>query len=402
VTCSELLKRNPDNKDNYNMLIRAHKIDPFKDNYEDSELQTIIKILEGTFLINSVEEEELYPRSQVSLNLQLRYLKDEAFEKKFDEYIRKIVSRSIPSLFANVKPLYEDQKKVKIIEGIIVKHIESLKMNECFSGSDIPQDPTILLWLLLFAASHFDQQGDHTKALELITEAIEHTPTLVEAYTVKARIYKHMKDMTKAAETYEIASKMDQADRYLNSRCSKYLIRAGKIEEAEKMMAHFAREVNGELNVHEMQCMWYELEIGQEYEREGKLAKSFSMYRYIDQHFDTIYDDQFDYHYYALKKGNINSYIQMIKWEDNLYNHKYFLPGALGLMRCYLKANKIMEKTEKTGEESKELEDMKVKDPIEDGIKLATKALKYHANNKELQSMAAEVFTLKGMLLYQP
>jgi len=324
-------------------------------------------------------------------------MKDEAFEKKFDEYIRKITSRSVPSLFSNVKSLYVDQKKAKAIEGIIMKHIEALKANDCFAGSDIPQDPTILLWLLLFAASHFDQQGDYAKALELITEAIEHTPTLVEVYTVKAKIYKHMKDMKKAAETYEMASKMDQADRYLNSRCSKYLIRAGKIEEAERMMAHFAKEVNGELNVHEMQCMWYELEMGQQYEREEKLAKSFNMYRYIERHFDTIYDDQFDYHYYALKKGNINSYIEMIKWEDNLYNHKYFLPGALGLMKCYLKAHKIMEKSEKTGEEAKELEDMKTKDPIEDGVKLAIKALKSHANNKELQSMAAEVFILKGL-----
>eukprot|EP00826_Nyctotherus_ovalis_P053654 TRINITY_DN6998_c0_g1_i12.p1 TRINITY_DN6998_c0_g1~~TRINITY_DN6998_c0_g1_i12.p1 ORF type:complete len:248 (-),score=88.73 TRINITY_DN6998_c0_g1_i12:380-1123(-) len=242
-----------------------------------------------------------------------------------------------------------------------MKHISSLQANDCFYDSDAPQDPTILLWLLLFAANHFDQQGDYGKALELIIQAIDHTPTLVEAYTVKARIHKHAKEMDKAAEEYEKASRMDQADRYLNSRCSKYLIRAGKTEEAEKMMAHFAREINGELNVHEMQCMWYELELGLQYEREGKLAKSFAMYRYIEQHFDTMYDDQFDYHYYALKKGNINAYLQMIKWEDNLYSHKYFMPSALGLLRCYLKAHKIAEKSDKAEEEAKELEEMKVR-----------------------------------------
>jgi len=48
VTYSELLKRNSDNKENYDMLIKAHKMDPFKENYEDNEMQTIIKLLEGT------------------------------------------------------------------------------------------------------------------------------------------------------------------------------------------------------------------------------------------------------------------------------------------------------------------------------------------------------------------
>eukprot|EP00826_Nyctotherus_ovalis_P053656 TRINITY_DN6998_c0_g1_i16.p1 TRINITY_DN6998_c0_g1~~TRINITY_DN6998_c0_g1_i16.p1 ORF type:complete len:111 (-),score=51.62 TRINITY_DN6998_c0_g1_i16:380-688(-) len=74
-----------------------------------------------------------------------------------------------------------------------------------------------------------------------------------------------------------------------------------------------------------------------------------------------MYDDQFDYHYYALKKGNINAYLQMIKWEDNLYSHKYFMPSALGLLRCYLKAHKIAEKSDKAEEEAKELEEMKVR-----------------------------------------
>ena len=37
------------------------------------------------------------------------------------------------------------------------------------------------------------------------------------------------------------AQSLDTADRYINSKCAKYLLRAGKIEEAEKMCAKFTR-----------------------------------------------------------------------------------------------------------------------------------------------------------------
>jgi len=164
----------------------------------------------------------------------LKYAKGATFATKFDEYIKAGTTRAVPSLFTNVKQLYAEKDKVDIIEGIIVKHLATLRANNCFSDQpEIEQDPTVLLWLLLFAAHHFDTKKDFTQAMVLIEETIEHTPTLVEAYTVKAKIFKHMCDFVKAMETYDRARTMDQADRYLNARCSKYMIRAGKLEEAE-------------------------------------------------------------------------------------------------------------------------------------------------------------------------
>jgi len=37
------------------------------------------------------------------------------------------------------------------------------------------------------------------KALQYINEAIEHTPTVIELYIVKAKIYKKAGDITKAS-----------------------------------------------------------------------------------------------------------------------------------------------------------------------------------------------------------
>ena len=45
--------------------------------------------------------------------------------------------------------------------------------------------------------------GETQKALDYVNEAIEHTPTLVELYSCKARIYKHAGDPMTSARCYE-------------------------------------------------------------------------------------------------------------------------------------------------------------------------------------------------------
>lgn len=59
------------------------------------------------------------------------------------------------------------------------------------SGGDL-EPPTAILWVYHFLAQHFDYLRDSKKAMEYIDKALEHTPTLIEAYMVKARIYKVM------------------------------------------------------------------------------------------------------------------------------------------------------------------------------------------------------------------
>ena len=68
-----------------------------------------------------------------------------------------------------------------------------IKNNALFvSGGDL-EPPTAILWVYHFLAQHFDYLRDSKKAMEYIDKALEHTPTLIEAYMVKARIYKVLK-----------------------------------------------------------------------------------------------------------------------------------------------------------------------------------------------------------------
>lgn len=52
------------------------------------------------------------------------------------------------------------------------------------------EPPTSLLWVQYFLAQHFNHISKQTLALEYINAAIESTPTLIELFLIKAKIYK--------------------------------------------------------------------------------------------------------------------------------------------------------------------------------------------------------------------
>jgi peptide alpha-N-acetyltransferase len=123
-----------------------------------------------------------------------------------------------------------------------------------------------MLWLLHYTGQHYYFLRDYTKALDYVNQAIKHTPTVVDLYILKAKIYKRAGDPKYASQLYEEARKLDQADRYLNAVSSRYKIRVDDIQGAEETMAVFSKEsFSNELNVHDMQCMWYENECGYSY-----------------------------------------------------------------------------------------------------------------------------------------
>lgn len=57
-------------------------------------------------------------------------------------------------------------------------------------ADEVTQPASALLWAYYFAAQHFDFKKDTDKALYYIDAAIEHTPTLIELFIVKGRIFK--------------------------------------------------------------------------------------------------------------------------------------------------------------------------------------------------------------------
>lgn len=61
--------------------------------------------------------------------------------------------------------------------------------------------------------------------------------------------------------------------RFLNSQAAKWQFRAGQIEQAEKTAAMFTKDGDQANNLHDMQCMWYEIECGRAHLQRHNLDK---------------------------------------------------------------------------------------------------------------------------------
>jgi peptide alpha-N-acetyltransferase len=99
------------------------------------------------------------------------------------------------------------------------------------------QDPTVTLWLLYYTSQHYYFCRDFEKALDYVNQAIKHTPTVIDLYILKAKIYKRAGDPKYASQLYDEARKLDLADRYLNAVSSRYKIRIDELKDAEDTMA---------------------------------------------------------------------------------------------------------------------------------------------------------------------
>lgn len=86
----------------------------------------------------------------------------------------------------------------------------------------------------------------------------------------------------------------------------------------------------------------------------------------------------------------------MVNWENKLYSHQNFVRGAIGLLKSYLRMAELSDKKEKSAEETKEMEGVEIKTPLEEAEKLAEKAVKYHGDNAEVQKLAARIFLMRG------
>jgi len=112
--------------------------------------------------------------------------------------------------------------------------------------SDHLQPPTTLLWTYYFLSLHYAHPTSNpspspTTSLSLLSKAVDHTPTLPELFTAKARVLKHAGDSWGAAVQMEEARRLDGQDRFLNSKAGKYWLRAGQEERALGVLGLFTK-----------------------------------------------------------------------------------------------------------------------------------------------------------------
>ena len=100
------------------------------------------------------------------------------------------------------------------INLFFVGYYDNLKTQNSFDTEvDCKEPATALLWLLYYLAQHWDHKKDFKKALETVDEAINHTPTLIELFMLKGKIFKHVGNLDEAVNCFDEAQSLDTADR---------------------------------------------------------------------------------------------------------------------------------------------------------------------------------------------
>nr|XP_023845730.1 N-alpha-acetyltransferase 15, NatA auxiliary subunit isoform X4 [Salvelinus alpinus] len=280
-----------------------------------------------------------YPKGLVPRRLPLTFLTGEKFRECLDCYLRTNFSKGCPPVFTTLKSLYHDKEKVSIVEELVVGYETCLKSCRMFNQNDGGKEepPTTLLWVQYFLAQHFDHVGQQTLALDYINTAIESTPTLIELFLIKAKIYKHAGNIKEAARWMDEAQALDTADRFINSKCAKYMLKAGLVKEAEEMCSKFTREgASAVENLNEMQCMWYQTECALAYKSMNKFGDALKKCHEIERHFVEITDDQFDFHTYCMRKMTLRSYVDLLKLEDVLRMQPFYYKAARTAIQIYL------------------------------------------------------------------
>ncbi|OSS45647.1 hypothetical protein B5807_09769 [Epicoccum nigrum] len=280
-------------------------------------------------------------RNDASRRVPLDFLSGDAFKAAADSYLRWKLNKGVPSTFPNIKALYADAEKKAIIEELALGYESEKKAN---GSAETNGDKTDRFEqsVLYFLAQHYNYvlSRDLKKANEYIDRLIEMDPKSVDYHQTKARIQKHAGDVQKAAETMNHARELDERDRYINTKCAKYQLRANENEKALATMSKFTRNeaVGGPLgDLHDMQCMWFLLEDGEAYARQKKYGLALKRFTAIADIFDVWHEDQFDFHSFSLRKGQIRAYMDMIRWEDHLRNHPFFTRAAINAVNIYIK-----------------------------------------------------------------
>eukprot|EP00252_Welwitschia_mirabilis_P024175 TRINITY_DN7068_c0_g2_i1.p1 TRINITY_DN7068_c0_g2~~TRINITY_DN7068_c0_g2_i1.p1 ORF type:complete len:915 (+),score=223.86 TRINITY_DN7068_c0_g2_i1:244-2988(+) len=279
---------------------------------------------------------EKFPWCAAAKRIPLDFLEGTEFRREAESYIRAFLSKGVPSLFSDLRPLYENEEKAVILEEIILQIESSLRNNGTFPGKSIKEQPSTLLWTLFLLAQHYDIRGKHELAINKIDEAIAHTPTVIDLYLVKAKILKHAGDLTAAARLADEARTMDLADRFINSVCVKRMLQADQVKLAEKTAVLFTKDGDQHNNLYDMQCMWYELASGESYLRQGLLGQALKKFLAVEKHYSDMNEDQFDFHSYCLRKMTLRAYVQMLKFQDHLHSFTFFRKAATGAIRCYM------------------------------------------------------------------
>ena len=381
--CKLALKINPENIFTYlnyfNLKVKDVNLNKYEDLFtleeNSNERKSIYDIL-------TKEIEPELTKVKITEKIKLGLSSGEEFKKLFSQYFLKSIKNNLPSFFNNIKFIYQypqQKNKISVIQEMLNSNISEIELNNSVSKDilELNKDnsnlniPTVFIWVYYFASQHYDILGESEKAIEYINKAIKSTPSVVEFFMVKSKILKHNLLFEEAALAMGKAKDLDLSDRYLNAKHAKSVARKGDVDESANIMMEFVKNPLYEENMLRYQCLWFKLEAGYAYLKQGKLLMAHRMFKGILDNFKEMNEDQNDFYNYSLRRYMLTDFYNLIIHMKKMYKNKMVISSLfnLDLIRSGLQAKyKINEKDlekfkkelEEEFKEAKEKGDVKI------------------------------------------
>ncbi|KAI0341366.1 N-terminal acetyltransferase A, auxiliary subunit [Trametopsis cervina] len=324
-TWQALLEQNPDSYEYYKGYMSNRGF----------ELSAVTDDNRGEILSILRDFSQNLPRAAAPRRLALDVALGDDFRELAEPYLITGIEKGIPSIFADIKSLYRDPYKLETIASIVEAHRSKFAES---TASPSTEPPTTYLWSLYFLAQHYSHISQHERALALLSEALDHTPTLPDLLMLKARVLKRLGDPYGAAKAMDEARVLDLQDRFLNTKCGKYRLRAGMADEAQEVLGLFTKKdaPSPGADLEDMQSVLFLIEDADNHRRNGNLGMALKRYHAIQKIFNEIEDDQYDFHGYSLRKFTVNIYMNMVVWEDQLRSHPAYVHAAIAASEIYV------------------------------------------------------------------
>ena len=335
----KLLDRNAENREHYDGLRRALKL-------ADSDIDGLKDVY--------AEYAEKAPGNDTPRRVPLEFLQGDDFRSAVDKYLQEMLRKGVPSTFTNLKALYSNPKKRDIIQSLVEGYAanfpgdppknDTAAMNGAKAGDDA--EARHQLAILYFLAQHYNhhRSRDLKRATELVEKLLARQPDSTDFHMTHARILKHSGALDRASTTMDHARSLDTRDRYINTKAAKYQLRHDQNDTALATLSKFTRAeaAGGALgDLVDMQAVWYLLADGSSQLRQQRLGPALKRFAQVGAAFDTWQEDQFDFHSFALRKGQARAYVAMLRWQDALRAHPYFARAALGAIEAYVRLHDV-------------------------------------------------------------
>eukprot|EP00963_Diacronema_lutheri_P004222 scaffold319_cov362-Pavlova_lutheri.AAC.33 len=270
-----------------------------------------------------------HPKSAACKRAPLSWLRvGSGFETAFQQYAAPLLAHGVPSIFEDLCPLMEEKEK----SSFICSFFEA-KLAE-------GEGDTVKGLSCMFLAQVQEGKGMQQEALDLAEEAIRFLPAFPEAKLVKARILQRFGGVSEAAKVAEEAAAMDPSDRCANSVAVSLLFEAGDADKASMLAETFTKDKDAQgriLNgLDDMQCSWFALGGGRCFMRQGKIQEALNRFTVLRDFFEDFQEDQFDFHLYCLRKSTLRTYIEALRFIDDMRVRQEFQDASIESIEALL------------------------------------------------------------------